>query len=299
MGAADAIPGVSGGTIAFITGIYEELITSIKSIDIQALKLLKALKISDFWRHVNGAFLVTLVSGIAISILSLARIMSYILFNYSIQIWSFFFGLIIISAILVVREMKAWNVISVLSLLFGIGIAYYVSIATPAQTPTDLWFIFLCGATAISAMILPGISGAFILLIMGKYEYIFSALRDLEIDIILTFLLGCLIGVLSFARAISWYLTNYYNAAIGLLSGFMIGSLYKIWPWKTVVEFRINTRGEQVPFLEENILPHNYLEFTGNPPLVLQAFIFAISGIFVVFILEKISARVQTRSKYL
>jgi len=296
MGAADAIPGVSGGTIAFICGIYEELIASIKSIDIEALQLLRKLQIKNFWQHINGNFLVTLVGGIAVSMMSLARIIPHVLLNYPVQIWSFFFGLIIISSVLVIREMRVWSIISALSLLAGIGIAYYVTIATPAQTPDELWFIFLCGVVAICAMILPGVSGAFILLIMGKYEYVYSALKNFEFDIIVTFILGCLVGILSFARAISWYLKNYHNAAIGLLSGFMIGSLNKIWPWKTVVEYRMNSSGEQVPFLEENVMPQNYLEFTGNPPLVVQAFIFAALGIFVVFILEKVSTRVQANS---
>jgi len=290
------IEGVSGGTIAFISGIYGELMASIQSIDIEALKLLKKLQIKDFWLHVNGTFLLTIVTGIGVSIVSLARIITHTLLNYPIQIWSFFFGLIIISSVLVVRKMKAWTPVSALSLVLGIGAAYYISIASPAQTPNDLWFIFLCGVIAISAMILPGISGAFILLIMGKYEYVYSALKDFEFDIIITFILGCLVGVLSFARAISWYLKNYNNAAIGLLSGFMIGSLNKIWPWKTVLEFRVNSRGEQVPFLEESIMPHNYLETTGNSPLVLQAVIFAALGIFVVFILEKISTNIYAKS---
>jgi len=294
MGGADAIPGVSGGTIAFIAGIYEELINSIKSIDLKSIRLLLQFKFKAFWEHINGTFLITLVSGIFVSLLSLARIITYVLVTFPIQIWSFFFGLIIISSVLVLREMKQWNWVSILSLMVGIGVAYYISVAAPSHTPDDLWFVFLCGVIAICAMILPGISGAFILLILGKYEYVYTALKDFDILIIGTFGLGCLTGILSFARVISWYLKNYYNAAIGLLSGFMIGSLNKIWPWKNVMEYRINSSGERVPFIEENILPHRYFEITGDSPVLLQALIFAALGVLIVYILEMVARTINS-----
>jgi len=289
MGAADVVPGVSGGTIAFISGIYEELIDSIKSIDGKALKLFFLFKWVDFWKVINGKFLITVLFGIIVSVFSLAKLISYLLETQSIKIWSFFFGLVIISAITILREIKKWNIGVGFMLLFGIAIAYYITIASPSATPNEWWFIILSGAIAICAMILPGISGAFILLILGKYEYITGALQEVNLPIIALFVLGCVFGLLSFVRVISWVLKKYYYLAVALLSGFMIGSLNKVWPWKEAISFRFNSHGEQVVLQDKSILPMRYFDVTGNNPELLQALFFMALGIGVVVIIEKIA----------
>ncbi len=290
MGGADVVPGVSGGTIAFITGIYEELLGSISKINADAVKLLFQFRIKDFWTHINGTFLIVLLSGILFSVLSLARLITYLLEYHPIPIWSFFFGLIIISAILVIKEIRKWNWIVVLASLIGIAIAYYVTVATPSQTSNSLWFVFISGAIAICAMILPGISGAFILLLLGKYTYIFTALKEFNFPVIIVFGLGCIAGLLSFSRVVSWLLKNYYNTAVALLAGFMIGSLNKIWPWKVATTYRINSEGLQVPLTEKNISPTAYLEVTGQDPLVLQAILFVMVGVVLIIVIEKVGS---------
>lgn len=290
MGGADVVPGVSGGTIAFITGIYEELLNSISKVDADAIRLLLQFRIKDFWTHINGTFLIVLLSGILFSVFSLARIITYFLEHHPIPIWSFFFGLIIISAILVAKEIKKWNWIVVLAGIIGIAIAYYVTIASPSQTSNSLWFVFISGAIAICAMILPGISGAFILLLLGKYTYIFTALKEFNFPVIIVFGLGCITGLLSFSRVISWLLKNYYNTAVALLAGFMIGSLNKIWPWKVPTSYRINSEGLQVPLTEQNIAPTTYMEVTNQDPLILHAILFVMVGIVLVILIERIGS---------
>jgi putative membrane protein len=286
MGGADVVPGVSGGTIAFITGIYEELLDSIGEVDVPAIKLLLAGKFNTFWEKINGAFLLVLLSGIFVSLLSLAKLITFLLENYPIQLWSFFFGLIIISSIYMARTIKKWNLRVLIGGIAGIIIAYYITIASPAETPTDPWFIFLSGSIAICAMILPGISGSFILLILGKYEYIVNALSEYKIGTILLFGAGCVTGLLLFSRLISWLLDKYESMTIAILSGFMIGSLNKIWPWKNVLEYHTDRHGEVKPLITENIMPSTYAEITGDSPLLVQAIIYMILGILLVLALE-------------
>lgn len=290
MGGADVVPGVSGGTIAFITGIYQELLDSIKSVNMGALTLLKKGRLKDFWQYVNGSFLLVLLAGVATSFLTFAKLVVYLLATYPIQVWSFFFGLIIISAILVFKEIRKWSLLVGLFGLLGAGISYYITVAAPAETPTDLWFVFIAGAVAICAMILPGISGAFILLLFGKYEYIFGALKDFNFSVIVVFALGCITGLLSFVRLISWLLDRYYNMAVALLAGFMVGSLNKVWPWKEVLTYRIDSHGVQKAVLEESVLPTTYLKITDQNPHVLSAILFMALGIFIIVAIEKIAA---------
>lgn len=290
MGGADVVPGVSGGTIAFITGIYEELLNSISKIDVDAVRLLLKFKLREFWVHINGTFLIVLLSGILTSVFSLATIITYLLEHHPISIWSFFFGLIIISAVLVAKEIKEWNWLVILAAIIGIAIAYFVTVASPSQTSNSLIFVFFSGAIAICAMILPGISGAFILLLLGKYTYIFTALKEFNFPVIIVFGLGCITGLLSFSRVISWLLKNYYNTAVALLAGFMIGSLNKIWPWKIPTSYRINSEGLQVPLTEKNVAPTAYMELTGNDPLILQAVLFVLVGIVLVIVIERVGS---------
>lgn len=238
MGAADVIPGVSGGTIAFMTGIYDKLINSISSIDTEAIKLLFKGHFKEFWKHINGTFLLSLACGILISILSLANLMQYLLNHHPIQTWAFFFGLIVASSIFILKGIKGWRWQDALVLVFGILLGVTVCTLSPTQTPEALWFIFLSGAIAICAMILPGISGSFILLILGKYEFIMGAISGLtsghfqeSILILLVFGIGAIIGLLSFAKLINWLLSKYHKATLLALAGFIIGSLVKVWPW--------------------------------------------------------------------
>ena len=295
MGVADVIPGVSGGTIAFISGIYEELIDSIKSIDADAFKLLGQFQIKTFWKKINGSFLICVLGGIVTSLVSLARLMTYLLEHHPVPVWSFFFGLILVSAPLIMRDIKKWDFATVLSGIIGIVIAYLITILSPTETPTNLPFIFFCGALAICAMILPGISGAFILLLIGKYEYMIKALIGFNIPVILVFVSGCFLGLLGFSRFLSWILTHYRFPTLALLAGFMIGSLNKVWPWKEVTAFRINSEGLQVPALDRSILPGHYFEKTGLDPQIFHAVLFVALGIFIVVAIEKVAAILKSK----
>ncbi|MCB0489471.1 MAG: DUF368 domain-containing protein [Cyclobacteriaceae bacterium] len=295
MGGADVIPGVSGGTIAFITGIYEELIESIKNIDADALAYLKKFDFSSFWKKINGSFLIAVFTGVITSLLSLAKLMGFLLATYPIPVWSFFFGLILISSPLILREVKKWSFAIVLSGISGIAIAYWITVISPSQTPSNLFFIFFCGVLAICAMILPGISGAFILLLLGKYEYMIQALIEFNIPVVLVFMAGCIVGILSFSRFLSWILKHYRFPTLALLAGFMLGSLNKVWPWKEVVSFRLNHAGQQVPAFDQSIWPGQYLEKTGNDPLIFQSILFVALGVLIVVFVEKLAGALKTK----
>jgi putative membrane protein len=285
MGAADVVPGVSGGTIAFISGIYTELIDSIKGINFSLIKVLKNEGIPAFIKAVNAPFLIALLSGIAISIISLSKLIGYLLANHPIIIWSFFFGLIVCSAWLIGKSITKWTAQAIISLVLGIGIAYYITIASPTETTNASWFVFLSGAIAICAMILPGISGSFILLLLGKYAFIMESISKFDIKVILPFLVGCAFGLLAFSRFLSWLLHKHYTLTIALLSGFMIGSLNKVWPWKITLETRINSKGVEVPFLQESVLPGDYI----GDAQVLLAIVFMLIGFGLIYLLERFS----------
>ncbi|HIQ84493.1 MAG TPA: DUF368 domain-containing protein [Candidatus Cryptobacteroides excrementigallinarum] len=246
MGAADVIPGVSGGTIAFMTGIYEELVGSINSINGTAVKLLFKGKFRDFWKHINGNFLISVVAGILISIMSLAKLMTYLLNYEPIPTWAFFFGLIVASSVFMLRDIKGWKGKDFVMLVLGIILGVVVCTLSPTQTPDALWFIFLSGAIAICAMILPGISGSFILLILGKYEFMLSTLTKilsgegvlLDFAVVLVFILGALVGILAFSKFLHWLLARYHRSTLLVLVGFIIGSLVKVWPWSDMETVR-------------------------------------------------------------
>lgn len=239
MGAADVIPGVSGGTIAFITGIYDDFVGSIASINAEAMRLLFKGRFKDFWKHINGTFLLSLVLGIAISVISLAGLMQMLLSTYPIQTWAFFFGLIVASSIFIIRGISGWKLREIILIIFGIGLGIVVCTLSPTQTPDGLWFIFLSGAIAICAMILPGISGSFILLILGKYQYIMGCISDLVSGVeigrnlvtLCVFLAGAVVGILSFSKFLHWLLARWNKETLIVLAGFIIGSLVKVWPW--------------------------------------------------------------------
>lgn len=278
MGAADVVPGVSGGTIALIVGIYEELVNSIKSVNLHSLKLLFTLRFAEFWRQINGSFLLSVVAGILISIYSLAKLVTFLLEKHPVMIWAFFFGLVLSSIYYVVKNVSQWNVMNMFMFLVGTAVAYYITIVTPTSTTDDLWFIFLSGAIAICAMILPGISGSFILLLLGKYQYMMAAVKDLDILLLAVFAAGALIGIVLFSRLLSYLLANFYNVTISVLSGFMLGSLNKVWPWKLPVSFA----ADGTVLTERNILPDAYMW---------EGIALILVGVAVVVILETVSAR--------
>lgn len=295
MGIAEVIPGVSGGTIAFITGIYEELIDTIKvALSPEWIKAFRKGGISAAWEKINGTFLLFLLGGMVVGIVAGIFGVSHLFENYPILLWSFFFGLIIASAIYIGRQVSKWGAAEIVGLLVGIVVAYYITIASPSQGTEALWFVFLSGAIAISALILPGISGSFILLLMGMYTVVIPTIKHFlenfdtpSLVIIVVFGLGCLVGLATFARVLSWTFKNYKNLTLAILTGFMIGSLNKVWPWRKVLSYRENSKGEQVPFIEESILPS---QFEGDSMLV-GAIIMMIVGFVVVFALERLDQR--------
>ena len=282
MGAADVVPGVSGGTIAFIVGIYDELVDSIKSINGKSLKLFFTGKWGAFWKAINGNFLISLLAGIGISVFSLAKIITWLLTDHPVMVWAFFFGLVLASTWFVGKDIKEWNKKTIPAFIIGVAVAYYITVATPAETPSNLFFIFLCGAIAICAMILPGISGSFILVLLGKYFFIMEAVKTLDITVLLVFFVGAFIGITSFSRILSYALKHFRNITLAVLTGFMLGSLNKVWPWKETIETFTDNHGVVKPLVESNILPNQY---------AVEAVVLMIVGFFLVYFLEKLSTR--------
>lgn len=288
MGAADVVPGVSGGTIAFITGIYEKLIFSIKSINIKSLGMLLKGNFKEFSDTINLPFLMSLMTGIAISVFSLAKIISYLLKNYAVLTWAFFFGLIIASAVIILKKVQKWNISTIVSLIVGIVSAYLITTVTPATTPDHLGFIFICGMIAICAMILPGISGAFLLLMLGKYSYMMTAIETLNIQVLIIFFAGAAIGIISFSNVLAFFLKNFHNQTISVLSGFMIGALNKVWPWKQTISTFTDRHGVVKPLLEKNISPAVYSEL-GFENYLWVSILLACIGFALIIAMEKIA----------
>lgn len=301
MGAADVVPGVSGGTIAFISGIYQELIDSINNVNVSALKTLKKEGLKAAWEQINGNFLLALVIGIGISVLTFSKVITHLLETQPILVWSFFFGLIIASITLIWKEITHWKLVDILFLLIGITVSYYITIARPVSSPDSYWYLFLSGFIAIIAMILPGISGAFILLLMGSYETVIGTINtfreglttansEILISALLklgVFAVGAIIGLKSFSKILHWMFEHHKNTTLTLLVGFMVGSLNKVWPWKEVLETRINSHGEVVPYIDKSILPQN---FDGDPKIVM-AIVLAILGFVLIFGMEKMASK--------
>ncbi len=286
MGAADVVPGVSGGTIAFISGIYEELLTSISSINFSTLKLLKNNGFKAFWKAVNGSFLLALVSGIFISIVSLAKLISWLLENKPILVWSFFFGLVLASILFIGKQISKWRIITVVLFVLGAIMAYYITTLQPMITENSSpLFLFIAGALAICAMILPGISGSFILVLLGAYKPVLDAIHDRDFKLLAILASGAVIGLLSFSKVLKWLFSHYKNLTLAVLTGFILGSLNKIWPWKETLTWRTNSHGLKVPFNEQSVSPFS---FDGNPQLAM-AIVLAIVGFAVIIVLEKIA----------
>ena len=256
MGAADIVPGVSGGTIALITGIYEELIESIKNINFKLFKTLIDKGIKQFWKQLNGNFLIILLSGIFSSVILLAQIIVFLLENHEYKIWGFFFGLIIASAFLILKDIESLDITPLFLLFFGIAVGVAISLSNTTTLPNTYFYIFLTGSIAITAMILPGISGSFILLLLSKYEYILNSVKNFNIDVILVFGLGCVFGLLIFSRLLHFLFQNFKDNLLGLLSGILIGSLLKIWPFQKTLSTRINSDGIEEAVITQPVLPN-------------------------------------------
>ncbi len=287
MGAADVVPGVSGGTIAFISGIYEELIESISSVNFKTLKLLKSEGIKAAWQQINGNFLFSLLLGIGISIVSLAKMISWLLENEPVLLWSFFFGLVLASILFIGKQISKWNMITIIIFIAGTILAYWITTLQPLVSEnSSTLFFFLAGALAICAMILPGISGAFILVLLGAYRPVLEAVHSRDFKIIFIVGAGAIVGLLSFSRLLKWLFNHHKNLTLAILTGFILGSLNKIWPWKKVLESKI-IEGKEIILKEMSISPFDY---EGNNQLYFAIFM-AIIGFLVIIFLEKLAVK--------
>ena len=290
MGAADVVPGVSGGTIAFISGIYEELLSTISNVNLSLLKTLKTSGIKAAWKQLNGSFLVALFLGIFVSIVSLAKVIKHLLESQPILLWSFFFGLVLASIIYIAKQITDWNFEAFLILIIGAVLAYFITTLNPlvSENSSSL-FVFLAGAIAICAMILPGISGSFILVLLGAYKPVLEAINNRDFKTILVFMAGAVVGLLTFSRVLKWLFKNHKNLTLAVLTGFIIGSLNKIWPWKETLTWRINSRGVEVPFNQQSISPFSFDE----DPQLIMAIVFAVLGFVLILGMEKLAIKKQ------
>lgn len=301
MGAADVVPGVSGGTIAFISGIYQELIDTINKVDFSFFSSWKKNGFKIAWQQINGSFLLALVTGIAISILTFSKIITHLLATEPILVWSFFFGLVIASIVFVGKQITKISIPVIITFLVGTILSYYITIAEPIASPDSYPYLFLSGFIAIIAMILPGVSGAFILLLMGSYAVVIGTINQFREAILAmnwqllgqailklgTFAIGALLGLKLFSKVLHWMFDNHRNLTLALLTGFMLGSLNKVWPWKKVLSTRIDSHGLEVPFLEKSILPQH---FEGDNQLHI-AIVLMVFGFLTIFILEKVAVK--------
>jgi len=280
MGAANVIPGVSGGTMALILGIYEELINAIRSINLKFVRLVTQLNIKEALSSVSWPFLLPIGLGVLLATLSLAEVLSWLLDRYPVIVWSFFFGLIVSSVITVSRVIKQWRISAIVAIAVGTIIAYFLFGAIPVSTPNAPWFIFVSGFIAICAMILPGISGAYILVLLGKYHYILKALNNKDFFTLFIIGAGALVGLISFAQILGWLLKKYHDLTMAILIGLMCGSLRKIWPWKETVTTFIDSHGKEIPSLQSNIIPPSFTIEVGF------ALLFMLIGILVIWGLD-------------
>lgn len=295
MGAAEVIPGVSGGTAALLTGIYEELISSLKAVNRASLNLLLKKKFREFWNHINGNFLFTVLIGMITGFLSIARLVSYALKYNPIPIGAFFFSLILMAAPLVMREeIKKWDTNAIIYFVAAIFVAYVITLMPPIQAPRSLSMVFFVGILAGSMAFIPGISFTFILILLGQFGYLTAAFVEFSVLIILIFSGGYLLGLLGFSRLLSHLSKKLRRPTLAILTGLMLGFLNKVWPWREVLEFATNHKGVQVPAFDRSILPWNYLETTGKDPQVFQAILMMALGVFIVILIDRIASRRKT-----
>jgi putative membrane protein len=290
MGAADAVPGVSGGTVAFIVGIYQELIETLSKLGPGALKVLFKEGIAACWRYINGSFLTVLLTGMLMSIVLLSNVVLHLLASYPQMLWGFFFGLICASSIVLAKNIKKWDMKTLAVFLLGVISSYILTGMSSAVIEVNLLNIFLGGMLAICAMILPGISGSFILLMLGLYSEVLGAIKNFDIMLISVFGLGCASGLLCFSKVLNWLFTQYRNLTMALLTGFLLGSLNKVWPWKETLTTRINSHGETVADLQQNISPFVYQQVTSLDAQLLSVSLLAVLGVLLVLMLERFNA---------
>ena len=288
MGAANVIPGVSGGTIALITGIYEELINSIKSFNLSSIKLLFCGKFKEFSKNVNLPFLSSVFIGIGISIISIAKLLEFLFHKNELLVWSFFFGLILASIYFVGRMVKNWNMTSLFTLILGTSVAIGLAFLKPVSENSSIWYLFICGIVAVASMILPGLSGSYVLILMGNYQLIMlDSVSDPfhHLHILFPVIIGSIIGFLVLSHGISFVLNKFYDATIAMLTGFVIGSLLIIWPWKTAAETMIGRNGEE-----------KVVSYSWNAPVFSNTEdIYAIGtiviGVILVYLIEKLGSK--------
>lgn len=286
MGAADIVPGVSGGTVAFITGVYEELINSLKKMTPASLALWYREGFVAFWKHINGFFLLSLFCGILISVLSLANVVIWCLANHPLLVWGFFFGMVLASTIYIARPLPFRNPLILALFVVGVLISVGISLIRPAELPGEWWVVFLAGSIAICAMLLPGTSGSFMLVLMGLYGFILQSLVDFNLLILFSFAAGCATGLLMFSHLLSWLLRNHHDVTLALMTGFLLGSLNIIWPWKHVLETAMDRHGKVIPVRQENVMPDQFLSLTGTDPQIVGVISITIFGFLLVFALE-------------
>jgi putative membrane protein len=282
MGAADVVPGVSGGTIAFITGIYDEWLSSLKRCTPAVLLMIKRDGIVKTWQYINGNFLLALFGGILISLKTFAAIVLMAMDTYPILVWAFFSGLVAASIYLLVREQRGWGAVEFIGLVFGVLFILAISYMAPAQLPGHGWILFLGGFVAICAMILPGISGSFILLLVGLYPVFLQAIHHLEIGKLLWFGAGCITGLVVFSRFLLWLLNSYHTQTLAILIGFLVGSLSVTWPWKHALLTTVDSHGRTIALQQENLNPLNYMAVTGSEPTIVLAVVWALAGVLLV-----------------
>jgi putative membrane protein len=286
MGAADIVPGVSGGTVAFITGIYDQLLDSLRAVDLEFLARLSRFDIAGAWQHINGRFLLALLLGIATSIFSLAQLVSWVLEHHPVPLWAFFFGLILASALVLLREVDNWSVPKVLCLLSAGAVAVCIALSPVMSLEMGLAGVFLAGFLAVCAMILPGISGSFILVLLGMYSTTLVALKSLDLVFILVFVIGAGCGLLCFSRLLHWLLQRFHQGTMAVLTGFLFGSLLVVWPWKRVLEWVEGSHGQLKPAQQFPVSPLDYQVYTGQDPQLWFCLSLMIAGFAVVWLIH-------------
>lgn len=295
MGAANVIPGVSGGTIALITGIFERLVDAIKSFNLVAIKLFFTGKWKAFAEHVDFYFLISVFLGIGISIFSLAQLLDYLFTNYPIHIWSYFFGLIIASVYFVGKTITKWDSSTIIFFIIGTAIAIAITVLTPARENDAVWYVFICGIIAACSMILPGLSGSFVLILMGNYQLVMiDSINSLDFQILIPLILGAGFGLIAFSYLLSYIFKKFRNQTIGILTGFILGSLSILWPWKLTVSTFIDRHGEEIPLVTKNVLPWNYASESGEPSHLLFAIILVIIGFVTIWLLENFASQKES-----
>ncbi|MCF8404839.1 MAG: DUF368 domain-containing protein [Bacteroidales bacterium] len=291
MGAANVIPGVSGGTMALITGIFERLINAIKAFDLKAIKLLGSIKLKEFAQKTDLAFLVAVFAGIFIAIITLARLFDYLFTNYPVYIWAYFFGLVLASVFFVGKTITKWTLSVVLTFIIGSAVAIAISVLNPAKENSSMLYLVLCGVVAMCSMILPGLSGSFVLILMGNYQLVMiHSVNNMDLQILIPVGIGAVAGILAFSHILSWVFKKYRNQTISLLTGFILGSVSILWPWQRVIYLKdeagelIFKKGEAIVMKYERFIPDQF-----NSEVIIAIFI-AFGGILSIWAIEKLAS---------